>query len=161
MKKTNKKQKTGRKKKLNFYFKYSKKKYRYNMNDINELNKLRDIINYYDNALATYHLNPKTNNEETRRHISLSRRLVQLDLMLMQAEGLRDRQDNTILIEFYLRETKRVLTELLDVVEILLENNLINEGLYLTMNNSLKVKYETTEEIEKTGECNFGMMRIN
>jgi hypothetical protein len=79
--------------------------------------------------------------------------------MLMLAK-LQNRQ-STQLNELYLRETKRVLTELLDVVEILLENNLINEGLYLTMNNSLKVKYEMTEEIEKTGECTIAMVRIN
>jgi hypothetical protein len=126
---------------------------------MNEINKLREIIRYYDDKFDTYHLNPETNNEETKRHIILSRRLVQLDLMLMLAK-LQNRQ-STQLNELYLRETKRVLTELLDVVEILLENNLINEGLYLTMNNSLKVKYEMTEEIEKTGECTIAMVRIN
>lgn len=125
---------------------------------MSEINKFRDIIRYYDNALATYQLNPETNNDETRRHIILSRRLVQLDLMVELAK-LGNRQ-TTQLIEMYFREMRRGLTELLDVAEILLENNLINEGVYLRMNNSLKVKYEMTEELEKTGQC-ICSMRIN
>ena len=138
---------------------------------MNDINKLREMIRYYDNnyqidklrEVIKYYddefLKPENDNEETKRHIILSKRLVQLDLMLMLARF--ENRQTTQLYELYLRETKKALTELLEIVETLLEKNLINEGVYLKMNNSLKVKYEMTEEIEKTGECNFCMVRIN
>lgn len=122
---------------------------------MNQINKYREIIKYFDDAFS----NPNNNHSATQRHIILSRRLVELDLILTKAL-LEDKQTEK-LVEFYLREMKKSLTELLDVVDDLLENNLINEGDYIRMNNSLKVKFETTEVLEKTGECNFGMMRMN
>jgi hypothetical protein len=118
------------------------------------IKRLKDIIKYYDDAF----LDPNNNNEITKKHIILSRKLVQLDLMIARANVLNKLTKN--LIEFYLREMRKALTELLDVVEILLENNLINEGVYLKLNDSLKVKYESTEELERTGECKI-CMRIN